>query len=70
MNNSTNTLGESFAKSIGLYLQKGFQKGIPSLFQSVKSLYATSEKVCCSSRKKKHRRIEMYLGTNHRFTAE
>ena len=37
--------GESFAKSIGLYLQKGLQKGVPSLFQSVKSLYATKEKV-------------------------
>ncbi|CAF3365910.1 unnamed protein product [Rotaria socialis] len=37
--------GESFAKAIGSYLQKGFQKGVPSLFQSVKSLYATSDKV-------------------------
>ncbi len=38
--------GEPFAKSIGSYLQKGFQKGVPSLFQSVKYLYATPEKVC------------------------
>jgi len=40
-------LGAPFTKSIGLYLQKGFQKGLPSLFQSVKYLYATSEKVSC-----------------------
>ena len=39
-------LGEAFSKSIGSYLQKGFQKGVPSLFQSVKFLYATLEKVC------------------------
>ena len=37
--------GDAFVKSIGLYLQKGFQKGVPSLFQSVKSLYANAEKV-------------------------
>ncbi|CAF0981001.1 unnamed protein product [Rotaria sordida] len=37
--------GEPFAKSIGSYLQKGFQKGVPSLFQSVKFLYVISEKV-------------------------
>ncbi|CAF1021988.1 unnamed protein product [Adineta steineri] len=37
--------GEPFSKSIGSYLQKGFQKGVPSLFQSVKYLYATPEKV-------------------------
>ncbi|CAF5031773.1 unnamed protein product, partial [Rotaria sp. Silwood1] len=36
---------EPFAKSIGSYLQKGFQKGVPSLFQSVKYLYATPDKV-------------------------
>jgi hypothetical protein len=38
-------LGEPFAKAVGSYLQKGFQKGVPSLFQSVKHLYATPEKV-------------------------
>jgi hypothetical protein len=32
-------------KAIGSYLQKGFQKGVPSLFQSVKYLYSTPEKV-------------------------
>lgn len=37
--------GEPFAKAVGSYLQKGFQKGVPSLFQSVKYLYATPEKV-------------------------
>ncbi|CAF0974034.1 unnamed protein product [Adineta steineri] len=37
--------GTSFAKAIGLYLQRGFEKGVPSLFQSVKFLYATPEKV-------------------------
>jgi len=37
--------GETFTKSVGSYLQKGFQKGVPSLFQSVKYLYATPEKV-------------------------
>lgn len=37
--------GEPFAKAIGSYLQKGFQKGVPSLFQSVKYLYAKPEKV-------------------------
>ncbi|CAF5220969.1 unnamed protein product, partial [Rotaria magnacalcarata] len=36
---------EAFSKSVGLYLQKGFQKGVPSLFQSVKFLYATPEKI-------------------------
>jgi hypothetical protein len=50
--NLIDNLGEPFAKSIGLYLQKGFQKGVPSLFQSVKSLYATSDKVCSSSWKR------------------
>ena len=34
-------------KAVGSYLQKGFQKGVPSLFQSVKFLYATPEKVSC-----------------------
>jgi hypothetical protein len=38
-------LGEPFVKAIGSYLQKGFQKGVPSLFQSVKYLYSTPEKV-------------------------
>ena len=37
--------GDPFLKSIGLYLQRGFQKGVPSLFQSVKHLYAVPEKV-------------------------
>jgi len=37
--------GETFTKSVGSYLQKGFQKGVPSLFQSVKYLYATPEKI-------------------------
>ncbi|UJR25810.1 hypothetical protein I4U23_007160 [Adineta vaga] len=37
--------GDSFVKSVGIYLQRGFQKGVPSLFQSVKFLYATSEKI-------------------------
>ena len=42
---STLCLGEPFTKAIGLYLQKGFQKGVPSLFQSIKFLYSTPEKV-------------------------
>ncbi|CAF0922384.1 unnamed protein product [Rotaria sordida] len=37
--------GEPFAKAVGLYLQRGLQKGVPSLFQSVKFLYATPEKI-------------------------
>jgi len=37
--------GDAFTKSIGQYLQRGFQKGVPSLFQSVKYLYAVPEKV-------------------------
>jgi hypothetical protein len=48
-------LGAPFTKSIGLYLQKGFQKGVPSLFQSVKYLYATPEKVSCYRLTKKNR---------------
>ncbi|UJR23099.1 hypothetical protein I4U23_026122 [Adineta vaga] len=38
-------IGEPFSKSIGSYLQKGFQKGVPSLFQSVKYLYSQTEKI-------------------------
>ena len=38
-------VGDPFAKAVGSYLQRGFQKGVPSLFQSVKFLYAASEKV-------------------------
>lgn len=38
-------LGEAFVKAISTYLQRGFQKGVPSLFQSVKFLYAVPEKV-------------------------
>jgi hypothetical protein len=38
-------LGEAFVKAIGAYLERGFQKGVPSLFQSVKFLYAIPEKV-------------------------
>jgi len=37
--------GEAFVKAISAYLQRGFQKGVPSLFQSVKFLYAVPEKV-------------------------
>ncbi|CAF0802062.1 unnamed protein product [Rotaria sp. Silwood1] len=37
--------GEPFAKAVGSYLQRGLQKGVPSLFQSVKFLYTTPEKV-------------------------
>ena len=38
-------VGEPFTKSMGSYLQKGFQKGVPSLFQSMKYLYSSTEKV-------------------------
>ncbi|CAF1077117.1 unnamed protein product [Didymodactylos carnosus] len=37
--------GEPFSEAIGSYLQRGFQKGVPSLFQSVKFLYSSLEKV-------------------------
>ena len=37
--------GGAFSKFIGSYLQNGFRKGIPSLFQSVKFLYTMAEKV-------------------------
>ncbi|CAF4418537.1 unnamed protein product, partial [Didymodactylos carnosus] len=37
--------GEPFSNAVGSYLQRGFQKGVPSLFQSVKFLYSSSEKV-------------------------
>ena len=37
--------GEPFVRAISAYLQRGFQKGVPSLFQSVKFLYAVPDKV-------------------------
>jgi len=40
--------GEPFRQVIGSYLQRGLEKGVPALFQSVKYLYSSSEKVRCS----------------------
>ena len=63
-------LGDAFAKFIGSYLQNGFRKGVPSLFQSVKFLYKTPEKVqgCHSRRTVKFSLVS--IGYSDRITDE
>lgn len=63
-------LGDAFAKFIGSYLQNGFRKGVPSLFQSVKFLYKTPGKVQGFHSRRIVKFILVSIGCSDRITDE